>query len=49
VRVVLDPKYPIEPWTHDGLRNAYLPHIQANYDFVGENIDWWVYVAKDAR
>jgi hypothetical protein len=49
VRVVLDPKYPIEPWTHDGLRNAYLPYIQANYDFVGENIDWWVYVAKDAR
>lgn len=47
VQVVLEPKYPIEAWTHAGLRDAYLPYIQANYDFAGENVDWWVYVAKD--
>lgn len=46
VRVVLEPKYPIERWTYDGLRNLYLPYIRANYDLVGENVDWWVFVAR---
>jgi hypothetical protein len=46
VRIIMDPKYPVERFTTDGLRRAYLPYIQQNFDLIGENVDWWVYRAK---
>jgi hypothetical protein len=49
VEVVMEPKYPIERWTYDGLKEAYLPYVYANFDFAGENIDWWVFVRKDSE
>ena len=47
VKVVMEPKYPVERWTYDGLKRAYLPYVWDNFDFAGENVDWWVFVARD--
>ena len=35
-------------WTYRGLRDRYLPYVHANYDFIGENVDWWVFRRKGA-
>jgi len=48
VRIVMEPKYPVERWTYSGLRDRYLPYVHANYELIGENIDWWVFRRKDA-
>ena len=47
VHVVLEPKHPVERFTYYGLRDLYLPYLHANYEFAGENVNWWVWVAKD--
>jgi hypothetical protein len=46
VMVVLDPKWPIESWTADGMRQVYAEHLAAHYELSHETADWRVYVAK---
>jgi hypothetical protein len=47
VRVVMEPKHPVERWTYYGLRDVYLPYVHANYELAAENANWWVWMAKD--
>lgn len=43
VRIVMEPKYPVERFTYYGLRDRYLPHIRANFVLASENVDWWIW------
>lgn len=49
VKVVMEPKYPVEHPTYNTLREVYVPYVQANYELAAENVDWWVWVAKDQQ
>lgn len=46
VRVVLDPKWPVEAWTADGLRQVYADYVAEHYELAEETADWKVYVAR---
>jgi hypothetical protein len=46
VRVVLEPKWPIEAWTANGMRQLYTDHLAENYTLSHESADWKVYVAR---
>jgi hypothetical protein len=46
VMVVLEPKWPIESWTAQGMRQVYAEHLASNYELSHETADWKVYLAK---
>lgn len=46
VRVVLEPKWPIEAWTANGMRQLYADHLAENYMLSHESADWKVYVVR---
>jgi hypothetical protein len=43
VDLILDPKWPIEIWTGDGMRDIYAHYIARHYDLVRETADWRIY------
>ncbi|MDQ3558314.1 MAG: hypothetical protein M3453_03855, partial [Pseudomonadota bacterium] len=47
VKVVMEPKYPVEHLTYAGLRDLYMPYVRANFQLAVENVDWWVWVARE--
>jgi hypothetical protein len=48
VRVVMDPKWPVESWTADGLRQIYADYLAQRYELAQETTDWKVYVVRQA-
>ncbi|HEY8381275.1 MAG TPA: hypothetical protein VIL09_03895 [Microvirga sp.] len=44
--VVLEPKFPIEAWTANGMREVYAETLQSRYRLSHETADWKVYVAQ---
>lgn len=46
VRVVMEPKWPIEAWTANGLRAAYAGYLAEHYELVRETRDWKISVAR---
>ena len=46
VKVVLEPKQPVEVWTADGLRQVYAEYLGENFEVAQETADWKVYVAR---
>ena len=45
VRIILDPKAPIEHWTAQGMARVYAGYVAANYRLVAESPFWRAYVA----
>ncbi|WP_425516328.1 hypothetical protein [Rhizobium changzhiense] len=43
VDFILDPKWPIEIWTGNGLRDLYAHYIARHYEMVRETADWRIY------
>ncbi|RFB85537.1 hypothetical protein B5K11_29795 [Rhizobium leguminosarum bv. trifolii] len=43
VDVILDPKWPIEIWTGNGMRDVYAHYIARHYGLVRETADWRIY------
>ncbi|MBB4481417.1 hypothetical protein [Rhizobium etli] len=43
VDLILDPKWPIEIWTGDGMRDIYAHYIARHYDLVRETAEWRIY------
>ncbi|ANK93018.1 hypothetical protein AMK01_CH03606 [Rhizobium sp. N6212] len=46
VDLILDPKWPIEIWTGNGLRDLYAHYIARHYVLVRETADWRIYRRK---
>ncbi|MBX5103194.1 hypothetical protein HJB52_15090 [Rhizobium lentis] len=46
VDLILDPKWPIEIWTGNGLRDLYAHYIARHYALVRETADWRIYRRK---
>jgi hypothetical protein len=46
VRIVLEPKSPIEHWTAAGMRQIYANYLDENFVLAGETADWKAYVAR---
>jgi hypothetical protein len=46
VRIVLEPKSPIEHWTAAGMRQIYSEHLAEQFSLVRETADWRVHVAR---
>jgi hypothetical protein len=46
VRVVMEPKWPIEVSTAEGLRQIYASYIIEHYELAQETADWKVYVVR---
>jgi hypothetical protein len=44
VRVVMEPKWPIEHWTANGMRQVYSDYIEEHFELAQETADWKVYV-----
>jgi hypothetical protein len=44
VAVVLEPKWPVESWTAEGMRRAYDQHLRTYYGLKQESEFWRVYV-----
>jgi hypothetical protein len=47
VHVVMEPKWPIESWTADGLRRLYADHLAEHFELAQETKDWRVYVRRE--
>ncbi|MDF2973176.1 MAG: hypothetical protein K0R61_3626, partial [Microvirga sp.] len=47
VRVVMEPKWPIEFATAEGLRQIYADYLSDHYDLEEETKDWKVYVLRE--
>jgi hypothetical protein len=47
VRVVMEPKWPIEFATAEGLRQIYADYLSDPYDLEEETKDWKVYVLRE--
>jgi hypothetical protein len=47
VHVVMEPKWPIESWTANGLRQIYSDYLAEHYELVQDTADWRVYVLQD--
>lgn len=45
-RIVMDPKFPIEPWTTNGLREIYGAALAERYLLASETKFWRLYLAK---
>ena len=46
VRMVMEPKWPIESWTATGLRQVYADYLAEHYELAQETVDWKVYVTR---
>jgi len=46
VRVVMEPKWPIESWTANGMREVYASFLAEHYELARETGDWKVFVAR---
>jgi hypothetical protein len=46
VRVIMEPKWPIEVSTAEGLRQIYASYIIEHYELAQETADWKVYVVR---
>jgi hypothetical protein len=49
VRIVMDPKWSVEEYTTNGLRQVYGPYLEANFELVHETEYWKLYVARERR
>ncbi|OWV80716.1 hypothetical protein ATY77_23775 [Rhizobium sp. R634] len=49
VDLILDPKWPIEIWTGNGMRDIYAHYIARHYDLVRETADWRIYRRNASR
>lgn len=49
VRVIMEPKFPVEIWTAEGLRRVYGRYIAERFELARETPFWKVYVAKSAE
>jgi hypothetical protein len=47
VRIVMEPKWPIEFSTADGLRRLYADYLSENYQLAQETVDWKIYVPRE--
>jgi hypothetical protein len=47
VRIVMDPKWPVEEYTTNGLRQVYGAYLAENFDLVRESEYWRLYVARE--
>jgi hypothetical protein len=46
VRIVMDPKWPVEEYTTNGLREVYAAYLAHNFELVRETEYWKLYVAR---
>jgi hypothetical protein len=49
VRIVMEPKWPVEDYTYMGLKKVYGPYLVQNFEPVRETEYWTVYVRRDRR
>jgi hypothetical protein len=49
VRIVMDPKWPVEEYTTNGLRLVYDAYLAENFDLARETEYWRVYVGRERR
>jgi hypothetical protein len=47
VRVVMEPKWPVEFSTAEGLRRIYAGYLSDHYDLEEETVDWKVYILRE--
>jgi hypothetical protein len=47
VRIVMEPKWPIEAATAEGLRRLYADYLSENYQLAQETVDWKIYVPRE--
>jgi hypothetical protein len=48
VRVIMEPKWPIDFSTTQGLKTIYAEYIEEHYELAGETTDWKLYVLREA-
>ncbi|WP_092750186.1 hypothetical protein [Rhizobium aethiopicum] len=46
IDLILDPKWPIEIWTGNGMRDVYAHYIARHYQMVAQTADWRIYRRK---
>ena len=49
VRIVMEPKWPVEDYTTNGLREVYGDYLAANFEPVHETEYWKLYLARERR
>ncbi len=47
VRIVMEPKWPIEASTAEGLRRIYADYLSERYELAQETTDWKIYVPRE--
>jgi hypothetical protein len=49
VRIVMEPKWPVEEYTTNGLRQVYGAYLAENFDLVRETEHWKLYIGRERR
>jgi hypothetical protein len=49
VRIVMEPKWPVEDYTYRGLKGAYGPYLAQNFEIARETEYWTVHVRRDRQ
>ena len=48
VRIVMEPKWPVDGATTEGLKAIYTDYIDDHFELAGETVDWRIYVLREA-